>query len=201
MSQVASPPSAIQAFAMFRKFTVDEYHRMIDAGILTDEDKVELLENNVVLKMPRNPAHDGTIDLIRDALDGLRPTGWILRCQQAITLTDSEPEPDFALVRGDRRSFLSSHPGPADVGLIVEVANTSLDRDRLDKGRIYARATIPVYWIVNLPDRVVEVYSAPSGATPSPTYGRKDEYRPGDTVPVGLDGRVVGTIPVADLMP
>jgi Uma2 family endonuclease len=85
--------------------------------------------------------------------------------------------------------------------MIAEIANTSLDFDRLDKGRIYARAAIPVYWIVNLPDRVVEVYSAPSGPTPLPTYGRKDEYRSGDAVPVALDGQVVGTIPVADLLP
>jgi Uma2 family endonuclease len=200
VSQVAAQ-TFLRAFAVWRKFTVAEYHRMIDAGILTDEDQVELLENNVVLKMPRNPAHDGTIDLIRDALDRVRPAGWMLRCQQAITLADSEPEPDFALVRGDRRTYLAAHPGPADVGLVVEIANTSLDRDRLDKGRIYARAGIPVYWIVNLIDRVVEVYSVPSGATPSPAYGRKDEYRPGDPVPVALGGSVVGAVPGADLLP
>jgi Uma2 family endonuclease len=186
---------------MFRKFTVDEYHRMIDAGILTDEDRVELLENNVVLKMARNPAHDSTIQALGKRLLRLLPSGWDLRGQSAITLDDSEPEPDFAVVRGDELSYRTTHPRPADVGLVVEVANTSLDRDRLDKGRIYARAGIPVYWIVNLPDRVVEVYSQPSGPTPSPTYGRKDEYRPGDAIPVALGGQVVGTIPVADLMP
>jgi hypothetical protein len=85
--------------------------------------------------------------------------------------------------------------------MAVEIANTSLDRDRLDKGRIYARAGIPVCWIVNLIDRVIEVYTTPSGPTPSPAYGGKQEYRPGDIVPVQLDGQLVGTIPVIDLMP
>lgn len=201
MSQLAATQSAMRPFAMFRKLTVDEYHRMIDAGILTDEDRVELVEGWMVLKMSRNPPHDGTLDLVEAAVTPLVPAGWYIRTQRGVTLTDSEPEPDLAVVRGDRRTYLARHPGPADVGLIAEIANTSLDFDRLDKGRIYARAGIPVYWIVNLPDRVVEVYSLPSGATPSPTYGRKDEYRAGDAVPVALDGQVVGTIPVADLLP
>jgi len=104
---------------------------------------------------------------------------------------------------GPRRPAVRPHnpPRPADVGLVVEIANGSLDRDRLDKGRIYARAGIPVYWVVNLIDRAVEVYSAPSGPTPSPAYGRKDEYRSGDQVPVALGGSAVGAVPVGELLP
>src|SRR5207237_675891 len=96
-----------------RRFSVGEYHRMIQAGVLTDEDKVELLDGYVVLKMPRNPPHDGTIDLLKDALPALLPAGWLMRVQQAITLSESEPEPDLALARGNKRSYLARHPGPA----------------------------------------------------------------------------------------
>src|SRR5204863_4298492 len=122
--------------AAIARFSVARYQRMIETGILTPEDKVELLENYVVLKMPRNPPHDGTIDLINAALPGRIPTGWLLRIQQTLVLSDSQPEPDFSIVRGAPRTYLTRHPGPADVGLAIEVADSSLLRDQRDKTRI-----------------------------------------------------------------
>jgi Uma2 family endonuclease len=174
---------------------------MIEAGILTTEDKVELLENYVVLKMPRNPPHDGTIDLVKAALPGLIPSGWLLRIQQTVVLSDSQPEPDFAVVRGNPRTYLARHPGPADVGLLIEVANASLLRDQRDKTRIYARGGISCYWIVNLVDRRIEVYAQPSGPTAVPAYGSFQIYQPGDAVPIVLDGAAVASVPAADLLP
>src|SRR4249920_1015536 len=147
MTPTATPVTYGQDASMAR-FSVARYQRMIETGILTDEDKVELLENYVVLKMPRNPPHDGTIDLLKAALPGQPPPGWLLRIQQTIVLTDSQPEPDFAFVRGNPRSYLTRHPVAGDVGLIVEVADSSLLRDQHDKTRIYARGGIPWYWIV-----------------------------------------------------
>jgi Uma2 family endonuclease len=187
--------------AAMARFSVDRYQKMIEAGILTSEDKVELLENYVVLKMPRNPPHDGTIDLIKAALPGHLPAGWLLRIQQTVVLPDSQPEPDFAIARGTPRTYLARHPGPADVGLLIEVADSSLLRDQRDKTRIYARAVLPWYWIVNLVDRRVEVYSQPSGPTAVPAYGSFQAYQPGDAVPLILDGAAVGTVPAADLLP
>src|SRR3954465_1565741 len=105
--------------ASLAKFSVARYQRMIESGVLTSEDKVELLENYVVLKMPRNPPHDGTIDLLKAALPGRVPSGWLLRIQQTLVLSDSQPEPDFAIVRGTPRSYLTRHPGPADTGLVI----------------------------------------------------------------------------------
>src|SRR5262245_62962957 len=128
--------------ASIARFSVARYQRMIETGILTSEDKVELLENYVVLKMPRNPPHDGTIDLVSETLTPVVPKGWRLRVQLSVVLSDSQPEPDLAIVRGDARTYTSRHPGPADIGLIVEVANSSLLRDQRDKARIYARAGI-----------------------------------------------------------
>jgi Uma2 family endonuclease len=187
--------------ASIPRFSVAKYQRMIEAGILTPDDKVELLENCVVLKMPKNPLHDGTLDIIKAVLPGLLPPGWLLRVQQTIVLSDSQPEPDFAIVRGMPRSFLTRHPGPAEIGIVIEVADSSLLRDQRDKTRIYARAGLPVYWIVNLVDRRVEVYSQPSGPTAAPAYGAFQTYQPGDAVPLTLDGTVAATVPAADLLP
>src|SRR5437763_640993 len=136
--------------AGFRRFTVDEYHRLIEIGILTEDDNLELLDGYLVLKMSKNPPHEGSIDLASDLLNAHKPTGWIVRVQEAVTLSESEPEPDLVLARGNRRSYLKRHPGPADVGLVIEVADSSLASDRADKGPIYARAGLPTYWIVNL---------------------------------------------------
>ena len=187
--------------APFPRFSVARYQKMIEAGILTPEDKVELLENYVVLKMPRNPPHDGTIQIVDEALGPYIPSGWRLRNQLTVELTDSQPEPDFAVVRGNSRTYLTRHPTAADTGLIIEVANSSLLRDQRDKTRIYARAGIPVYWIINLVDRRVEVYTQASGPTAVPAYGAFQTYQPGDAVPLVLDGATVGNVPAADLLP
>jgi Uma2 family endonuclease len=187
--------------ASIPRFSVARYQRMIEAGILTPEDKVELLENYVVLKMPKNPPHDGTIDLVSDSLVPRVPAGWRVRTQETVVLSDSQPEPDFAVVRGNARTSLTRHPAPADVGLVVEVADSSLLRDQRDKSRIYARGGIPGYWIVNLVDLRIEVYAQPSGPTPVPAYGAVQTYQPGDAVPLVLDGSVVAIIPAADLLP
>src|SRR5439155_1905837 len=143
----------------------------------------------------------GTIDLINAALPGRITTGWLLRIQQTLVLSDSQPEPDFSIVRGAPRTYLTRHPGPADVGLVIEVADSSLLRDQRDKTRIYARAGISVYWIVNLVDQQVEVYTQPSGVTAVPAYGAFQNFQPGDAVPLVLDGATVAAIPAADLLP
>ena len=103
--------------------------------------------------------------------------------------------------RGDETAYLARHPSAGDVGLVVEVADPSLLRDQRDKTRIYARAAIPVYWIINLVDRRVEVYTQPSGPTAVPAYGAFQTYQPGDAVPLVLDGATVGSVPAADLLP
>src|SRR5438874_6308904 len=198
---VTAQPVTYGKDASIPKFSVARYQRMIETGILTSEDKVELLENYVVLKMPRNPPHDSTLQrMLRPLLRAVR-VGWDLRIQSAVTLSDSQPEPDFAVVRGAAADYENRHPGPGDVGVVIEVADSSLLRDQQDKTRIYARGGILFYWIVNLPDRRVEVYGQPSGPVTVPTYLSFQIYQPGDAVPIVLDGTVAGTIPAADLLP
>lgn len=202
MTTTATPvtPVTYGDAASLARFSVERYQRMIESGILTSDDKVELLENYVVLKMPRNPPHDSTIQrMLRPLLRPL-PPDWDLRIQLAVALPDSQPEPDFAVVKGSAADYEARHPGPTEVGIVVEVANSSILRDQRDKTRIYARGGIPFYWIVNLVDRRIEVYSQPSGPADVPAYHSFQLYQPGDSVPLILDGNTVATIPVADLL-
>jgi Uma2 family endonuclease len=106
------------------------------------------------------------------------------------------PEPDAAAVRGTRRDYTDHHPSQRDVGLVVEVSDTSLAKDRR-RTRVYGAGGIPVYWIINLVDRQVEVYTSPT----SDGYGLMQIYKLGENVPVVLDGIVVGYVAVADLLP
>ncbi len=198
---IAKPVPTFKADAAFRTISGDEYDHLVRTGVLTKQDKVELLEGYMVLKMPTNPPHDNATNVLTELLVRLVPNGWVVRGQATAKLSVSRPEPDVAVARGDRRTYFTRHPGPADFGLVVEVSDSSLDRDQLDKTRIYARDRIPVYWVVNLVDRRVEVYTNPNGPGDNPRYHTLDVYGPGKLVPVVLDGVTVGTIPVDELMP
>jgi Uma2 family endonuclease len=199
---ISAPLPAVIPPLPVRRFTVDEYHQMIQAGILGEEDDVELLEGWIVPKMPRSPVHDGLITWVHNRVFAPRlPVGWHCRSQSATTTADSEPEPDLAAVRGSERDFLARHPGPADMAQVVEVSDSSLLRDRTYKAGIYARASVPVYWIINLVDRQVEVYTDPTGPDPAPSYRTRQIYRAGDLVPFVVDGRELGPIPAQDLLP
>lgn len=104
-----------------------------------------------------------------------------------------------ALVRGDENAFRDRHPEPADVGLVVEGAANSLRVDRVGKGRSYARAGIPAYWVVNVPEKVVGVYTRPTGTGAAAAYAHRQDFAPGSAVPVVRDGTTVGTVSVADI--
>jgi Uma2 family endonuclease len=187
--------------AGFRRFSVPEYHRLIELGILTEDDNLELLEGYLVHKMSRNPPHDAAIQKGTKKWLRVLPAGWDLRVQSAVTLLDSEPEPDFAIVRGDETAYLTRHSAAADIGLLIEVSDSTLPGDRDDKGRIYARAGIPCYWIVNLNDRQIEVYTSPSGAVPDPKFAQRVDFRVGDSIPLVLAGAAPILVAVQDLLP
>jgi Uma2 family endonuclease len=197
---VALPPGGFGGVPI-RRFTVDEYHRLLAAGILPDGENTELLAGIIVPHMTRNAAHDGSVGATADAIRRRLPAGWTDHVQSALTTADSEPEPDVTIVRGGPRDWFTRHPGPQDTGLVVEVADTSLPGDRTLKAEVYAGAAIPIYWIVNLVDGRVEVYTNPTGPGPAPRYQQRDDYRPGDAVPLVLDGVEIARIPVGDLLP
>ena len=185
----------------FWRLSVDRYERMVAAGIIAPDDRVELLEGVLVNKKSKSPEHVlGTI-LVNDALRALLPAAWSIRSEQPVRMDDSEPEPDAAVIRGPARNYAARHPIPAEVSIIVEVADSSLRRDREDKRRIYARNGIEVYWIVNVADRLIDVFTDPSGPVLTPDYATTATYRPGDAVPVFIAGTAVGTVNVNDLLP
>jgi len=144
-------------------FTVDDYYRMAESGILREDDRVELIDGEIIEMAPIGSGHAGTVDefgdIIRTLLDGVA----IVRSQNPIRLGHrSEPEPDLALVTRRPDYYRGDHPRPADVLLLIEVAESSLEYDQQTKAPLYARAGIPELWIVNLIDRVIEVYREPS---------------------------------------
>lgn len=200
VSVVSEQSVAVPTDVIWR-FSVDQYHAMIRTGILTEDDPVELLEGWLVTKMPKNPPHSVVTQLTREALARILPSGWYVDAQEPITTADSEPEPDVVVVRGERRQYLDRHPSPQDVALVVEVADSSLQRDRSLKKRLYAAAEIPVYWIINLLNGQIEVYTDPSGPGEQPNYHQQQNYGPADTVPMMIEGREVGRLTVRDLLP
>jgi Uma2 family endonuclease len=170
-------------------------------GILAESDRVELLEGLLVAKMTKNPPYIVTTGLVQDALVACVPQGWHVSVQDPVETATSEPEPDVKLVRGARRDYLQRRPGPGDLALVVEVSDNTLKDDRTMKQVVYAAAGISPYWIVNLIDCQLEVYTDPSGPATSPGYGHREILGPAESVRVVVDGVDVGQISVADILP
>jgi Uma2 family endonuclease len=183
------------------RLSVAQYEAMAKAGILTEDDPVELLEGWLVGKMTKHPPHIAASRLLLHSLGSLLPKGWMVDAQNPVATMDSEPEPDLIVIRGTPRNYTDRLAGPQDTALVVEVADTSLRQDRGTKKRLYARAGFPIYWIVNLIERQIEVYSEPSGPRRRPDYRRRQDYRPSEEIPVVLEGVEVGRIPVRELLP
>jgi Uma2 family endonuclease len=183
------------------QLSVEQYHEMARAGILREDDPVELLDGWLAAKMIRNAPHQLATELLRDALQAALPEGWHALSQGAITLPGSVPEPDGAVVRGQRRDYGGRLPDAADVALVVEVADSSLKSDRTLKKRLYAQVGIPVYWIVNLVDRRVEVYTSPASESSPADYSDHRDYLPSESVPVVLGHHEVARIAVAEILP
>jgi hypothetical protein len=194
------PPAGPTTIRSPYRLSVAQYHQMNQAGILKDGEKVELLEGLLVEKMPHNPPHATAITKISRALFTRLNEAWVVRVQLPITTLESEPEPDFVVALGGVEQYEQGHPGPADVALVIEVADSTLEQDRDDKKRIYARARLPIYWIVNIPEARIEVYTQPR-AGKNPIYRQRRDYLPAETIPLVIAGQDVGSIAVHDLLP
>ncbi len=194
MSAITPPPAAPLC-----RITVEEYERLADSGVFDEPERIELIDGYIVTKARQSPEHCYSINTACDALRKLVGSGWTWQQRDPVRIpVFDEPEPDIAIVRGPDENYRHRHPGPSDVGLVIEVSMvTTLDLDRGRKLSAYASGGIPVYWIVNLVDRQIEVYTAPSlGA-----YQTRADYRPGQAVPLVIDGQHVGEIAVDDILP
>jgi Uma2 family endonuclease len=195
-AQPATTPGALTLTEVYR-MTVNEYERMASAGAL-DDDRVELLDGYLVTKMGKNPPHCWATRELLDRLALLLPPDWTWRQEQPLRIPEyDEPEPDIAIVRGANSDYKARAPEPKDVTLLVEVADTTLSRDRGRKLSAYAAAGIPVYWIVNLVDRQVEVYSGPGPAG----YQSRVDFTIGNQVPVVIGGQQRGLVAVDAILP
>jgi len=187
------------------RVTVREFERMIDAGVFPESAHIELLTgilSEMPDKMTKNHRHDYVIAVLAERLRALIGTGWIVREEKAIQLgTHWRPEPDLAVARGPHSRYGTGHPKAADLALLVEAADASYEKDRGLKLRRYAAAGIAMYWIVNIARRQVEVFSEPSGRGASATYRDNKIFRSGDVIPVVIEGRETGRIPVDDIFP
>ena len=199
---VAPPKNELLADALFR-LRVEHYHFMVDSGVFTEDDAVELLDGWIVKKMPKNRLHAFINNLVVETLSRLisaeKSTKHFVDVQNPITLATSEPEPDAAVVRGQNSDFQTQHPTGADVAIVVEVSDATLRRDQTWKKQLYADAGIPVYWIVNVPERMVEVYSEPS--TERTGYRQLRTYVGTEEVPVVVDGEEIGRFAARTLFP
>ncbi|MBX3276627.1 MAG: Uma2 family endonuclease [Acidobacteria bacterium] len=146
-----------------RPFTTSEYHRLIEIGILTENDRVELLDGEVIEMAPIGPRHAACVDRLAEFLQGNIGKQGIIRVQSPIELSEhSEPEPDITVLTRRSDFYVGGHPTPADILIVIEVADATLDADRRVKLPAYARAGIPEVWLVNLIEDRIEVHSRPN---------------------------------------
>ena len=166
-----------------RRWSRAEYDRLVHLGVLRGN-PVELVGGQLVVAEPQGSYHASALGAAGDALRAVLPQGWLVRIQMPVALDDeSEPEPDLAVVPGTWAKYRGGHPSRPS--LVVEVAESSLAFDREDKGSLYARGGVRDYWIVNLVDRLLEVYRDPWPDSTAPygwRYRTVERLRPGATV-------------------
>ena len=175
MAPVVAPPVTVQR----RLFTVAEYARMLTAGILSEDDRVELIDGEVRVMSPIGPLHAAIVDRLTRLLVLLCAQAAIVRVQSSIQLNDyAEPQPDFAVLQPRDDFYAQAHPLAADVLLVIEVADTSIVYDREEKLPRYALSGIPEAWLIDLNQQVVEQYTQPRNGQ----YRNKLTLERGDTL-------------------
>ena len=165
-----------QAVSRYR-FSVEDYHRLVDSGILTENDPVELIRGEIVVKAPKLPPRCASVKRLMVALGGLSPHA-LQSVHGAVTLADSEPEPDFTLLELKADFYASGHPGSAEVFLVVEVSDQRVAFDRDVKGPLYAENGIREYWLVDIKADAIEIRRRPEDGE----YREVRTVRRGETI-------------------
>jgi Uma2 family endonuclease len=160
-----------------RLFTVDDYYRMVDAGILGKKDRVELIRGEILEMSPIGPPHDGSVLRANNNLFAIVGKRAIVGIQGSIRLSEyDEPQPDIYLLRPRDDFYTRRHAGSADIFLIIEIADSSLEYDRTIKAELYAEKGVPEYWVADIPSDCVWAYSERRGKK----YRRIDQLHRGD---------------------
>jgi Uma2 family endonuclease len=180
------------------RLTVDQYEAMVASGVFTKRDRFHLINGILVKKMTQYPPHAASCETTRRTLEPLLREGWHIRGDKPLRIPkqSSVPEPDLVITRGSSRDYFKRHPGPADVAPVIEVSDSSLKEDR-KLAQVYAGGGVRVYWIVNLIDGQVEVYTRPS----QKGYRSRRDFTRGQVVPVIIDGVEVGQLAVSAILP
>jgi Uma2 family endonuclease len=163
------------------RFTVEEFHKLAEAGILDEDDRVELLDGELVIMSPIGYRHALTVNRLNEFFVERSRRRYLVSPQNPVVLAEvSEPQPDVVLVRRSSEVYQESNPHPKDVFLLIEVADASLPYNRGPKLRAYARAGISEFWIVNLAEDVIETYREPAGESYQTTarFGRGQTVAP-----------------------
>jgi Uma2 family endonuclease len=201
MSTATQPPSIVESFQGFipYRISIEQYEAMVASGVFTSEDRFELIEGLLVAKMTKYPPHSVVTQNCGKILDRtLYGKGWHARTEEPIRIPtrSSEPEPNVTVARGDVLDYVEKHPDAEDIALVVEVSDTSLQKDhRLAK--TYGAAGIPFYWIIDIPDRQLEVFSSPVNGV----YSVHQILLETESVDLVIEGRILGRIGVAELLP
>ena len=176
-----------------RLFNVEEYYKMAETGILEENARVELINGEIITMSPINSQHSGIINFLNRALITTLGNQAIVSIQNPLRLNEySEPEPDLLISKFREDAYRNAHPTPPDVLFLIEVSDSSLDFDRKVKTAIYAKSGIPEYWIINIPDKKIEIYTHPGDGE----YLNRYIAKIGDTAKAG---QVNFELPVADL--
>ena len=189
--------------------SVEQYHRMIAAGIVHEDEPLELIDGILVRRdradrkgedMPQGERHSGVLGQLTELLTiACVPSGCHPRIQLPLPLPPiDEPEPDVCIVRGRARDYIGRYPDRTDVIAVIEVASSSLAYDRRTKQRLYAAANVPEYWIVNLQDDVVEVHRTPLPA--EQRYADRTEHHSGESIELTLPDSATIRIAVEDIL-
>jgi len=150
------------SFAHKRCFSAEEYHRMGESGIFRENEQVELIKGEIFRMSPIGTDHAACVDRLNRILHLTLGESWIIRVQNPVSVSgDSEPEPDISVVKFHPQFYARHHPEPKDIGMIIEVSDTSLEYDRQIKLPLYAKSGISEVWIVNLKEGCVEIHSSP----------------------------------------
>ncbi len=184
------------------RLSVEQFGRMIDAGVFGESDRVELLDGVLVKKMTKNDPHNCVIIQLGYLLRQLVAAGYTVTEEKSVVLSPRwRPEPDIAVALGSPQRYRTHVPSASDLLLLIEVADSSYATDREDKWRGYASAGVPQYWIVDLGNRHVEVYTRPEGDGQAAGYRDTVSFREDEDVPLTLEGQKFGKIAVKDILP